>query len=64
MKLRTVVVCLVLVIGRISVVATPVLANGGDEVNQVVSYNPLVLSVVGAAVLVVAYFMYRILRGR
>ncbi len=64
MKLRTIVVYLVLIIGLTSAVATPVLANGGDEVNQVVSDNPIVLSVVGVAVLVVAYFMYRILRGR
>ncbi len=64
MKLGTLVVYLVLIIGLIAVVATPVLANGGDEVSQVVSFNPLVLSVVGVAVLVMTYFMYRILRGR
>ncbi len=64
MKLGTLVVHLVLIIGLIAVVATPVLANGGDEVNQVVSFNPLVLSVVGVAFLVMTYFMYRILRGR
>ncbi len=64
MKLGTIIVYLVLIIGLMSTVATPVLANGGDEVNQVVSYNPVVLGVVGVAVLVVAYFMYRILRGR
>ena len=64
MKSGTIVVYLVLIIGLISVVATPVLANGGDEVTQTVSSNPLVLSVVGVAVLVMTYFMYRILRGR
>ncbi len=64
MKLHTVVIYLVLIIGLISVVSTPVQANGGDDLHQTVSYNPLVLSVVGVAVLVVAYFMYRILRGR
>ncbi len=63
MKLGTVIVCLVLIIGLMSVVATPVLANGGDEVSQTVSFNPLVLVATGIAVLVVAYFMYRILRG-
>ncbi len=64
MKLGTVVICLALIIGLILVIATPVLANGGDEVQQTVSYNPVVLIVVGIAYLVVAYFMYRILRGR
>ncbi len=64
MKLGTIVVYLVLIIGLISVIPTPVQANGGDELSQTVSYNPLVLIIVGIAVLVVAYFMYRILRGR
>ncbi len=64
MKLGTVVICLALVVGLILVIATPVLANGGEEASQALSYNPLVLGVVGVAVLVVAYLMYRILRGR
>ncbi len=64
MKLGTVIVCFALFIGLMSVVATPVLANGGGEVQQTVSYTPVVLIVVGIAVLVVAYFMYRIFRGR
>ena len=64
MKLRLIVVYLVLIVGLLSVISTPVLANGGGEVNQAVSYNPVVLGVVGVAVLVVTYFMYRILRGR
>ncbi len=64
MKSGKIVVYLVLIIGLISVFSTSVQANGGDEVSQTVSYNPLVLSIVGVAVLVVAYVMYRIFRGR
>ncbi len=64
MKLTKVVGCLALIIGLMSVVSTPVQANGGGDLPQAVSFNPLVLSVVGMAVLVVTYFMYRILRGR
>ncbi len=64
MKLGTIVVYLVLIIGLISIVATSVLANGGGDLDHAVSYNPVVLIVVGIAVLVVAYIMYRIMRGR
>ncbi len=64
MKLPTVVVCLALVMGLTLGVSDPVLANGGGDVSLTVSYNPLVLVVVGIAVLVVAYLLYRILRGR
>lgn len=64
MKSGKIAVYLVLIIGLISVFTTPVQANGGDEIGQAVSYNPVVLSVVGVAVVVVAYVMYRILRGR
>ncbi len=64
MKSGKIVVYLVLIIGLLSGFSTPVQANGGDEVSQAVSYNPIVLSVVGAAILVVAYVMYRIFRGR
>ncbi len=64
MKLHTVTVCLALIIGLTSIVSAPVLANGGGDSQQTVSYNPLVLIVIGIAVLVVAYLLYRILRGR
>ncbi len=64
MKSGKIVVYFILIIGLISIFSTPVQANGGDEIQQAVSYNPIVLSVVGVAVLVVAYVMYRILRGR
>ena len=64
MKLGTIVVCFVLIVGLISVVSTPVLADGGHEVELTVSSNPLMLGVAVVSGLVVAYFIYRIVRGR
>ncbi len=41
-----------------------VLANGGDEAEQALSYSPLALVPAGLAVLAVGYVMFRVFRGR